>query len=131
MSTPEVELKKGTGPDQLPQGAAQELNANMPTPTELEPKGLEAPVQEDATQQFPDEATPADFEPLFEPATDDEMFITGPTTKPDESQLVGTEPVRQLPPVVRRQLPLLQRAAAEPGASADLQVLVRWLLGRS
>jgi hypothetical protein len=122
----QYELAAGT-PDQLQQGAASELNAGLPTENPQAPEAaVEAPA-EAAPELAPAEA--ADHEPIFEPTTDDEAFITGPTTRPDEGQFVGAMDTQtKLTPVIRKQLPALQRAAAEPGSSQELQNLVAFLL---
>lgn len=85
--------------------------------------------------QMPEEqvqpAQAADYEPQFEPMTEDEAFLTGPSTRPDEALTTGTTPQPRVPPHVRKQLPALQAAAQAPGASAELQALVSYLLRSS
>jgi hypothetical protein len=130
----DVELEKGTGPEQLPQGAVGELNAATPPPTELAPEGLSvAPgAQEgasgaDTAEPLP--AEPADYEPMFEPGSEDEAFLTSPTSRPDEAQTVGIPTgASAIPASVIRNLDMLQRAAAEPDADPQLQTLVRLIL---
>jgi hypothetical protein len=117
------------GPDQLPFGAVSDVNASLPN---LGRAGGNIPgalsEAEVADRQAVAPAEPSDYEPAYTPETDDDAFITGPTTRPDESQSVGAELTDRLPGHVRTQLPALQRAAAEPGASAQLQALVAYLL---
>ena len=125
------------GPDQLPRGAAEAANegTNVVAPdpitaavslTEEEAMPTEEVAPEEDVPVEP--ASPQDFLPDFEPATEDEEFLTGPTMRPDEAQTVGTTPRRGLAPNVRRNLTLLQQAAASPTASAELRALVQYLL---
>ncbi len=102
------------------------------------PDPIEAAVsltQEDAMPLAPGEedvpvepAAPGDFLPEYQPETDDDVFLTGPTRRPDEAQTAGTEPRRGLAPNVRRNINLLQEAAASPNASPELRALVSYLI---
>ena len=137
MSATDMEFQKGTGPEQLPAGAATEANAQLPTLTASQPDPM-AGAPEAAAPAAPEDgaedlvpAQAADYNPIYQPQSEDEAFLTDPTTRPDEAQWVGTGPQPTLPPAVARQLPALQRAAAEPGASPELQVLVAYLLRRA
>jgi hypothetical protein len=127
MSVPEAEFQMGGGtPEQLPQGAAQNLNEGLEqVPQQEAPEAVAAPEEE------PELAGPADYEPLFEPATEDEDFLVGPTTRPDEDVTAGTTAPQRVPAHVRSQLSALQAAADAPGASAELQALVSYLLRTS
>lgn len=128
---PQVTANEGSA-DQLPRGAATDLNAAMPSPTELAaggeptpPEGVSAPTpteQVDMSGFGPADAQ--DWLGQYEPTTEDEAFIVGPTGRPDESQTVGTTPVSPVSAQVRYSLPALQRAAEEPGASETLKALV-------
>jgi len=126
---PDVQYEQAAGtPDQMQQGDATELNAGLPTENPTAPEAAVEVTQPEATDELLD-AEPTDFEPLYEPASDDETFITGPTTRPDEAQFVGAMDTKtRLTPVIRQQLPALQRAASEPGSSQELQNLVAFLL---
>jgi hypothetical protein len=124
MSTPEPEFQQGAGEaTQLPQGAATQLNDAM----------AEVPTPQDDTQLAQDSgvelAQPSDYEPQFQADNEDEAFITGPTTRPDEPVTAGIPTgADAIPPDVIRNLPLLQRAAQEPGADPNLQTLVALVL---
>jgi hypothetical protein len=131
----DVELEKGTGPEQLPQGAVSELNAATPSPTELAPEELSvAPGAQEEAVEEPLPAEAADYEPMFEPGSEDEAFLVSPTTRPDEAQTVGIPTgAAAIAPEVIRSLDTLQRAAEEPGAEEpgadpNLQTLVRLIL---
>jgi len=126
----EVLANQGT-PEQLPQGAATELNNAAEQGRALGAQADASAPQAPDQAELPAPAQAADYEPQFEPSTDDEDFITGPTTRPDESQLVGTTAPQRVPGHVRAQLPALQAAAQAPGASAELQALVSYLLRSS
>ena len=123
-------------PNQLPRGEATDLNegTNIVAPDPIQaavsltaPEGMPepAPPEEDVPVE---PAAPEDFLPDFEPATEDEAFLTSPTLRPDEAQTVGTTPRRGLAPVVKRNIGLLQQAAALPNASPELRALVQFLL---
>jgi hypothetical protein len=127
-------------PNQLPRGEALTLNENTnveaPEPLDIADQPTEeAPPAEAAPESGPLEgeddlgpAGAADFDPLFQPMTDEEEFLTGPTTRPDEAQFVGSGVQRGLPPTVRRRLAQLQEAASDPEASPELRALVAYLI---
>jgi len=120
-----AEVQQGAGtPEQLPQGAASAVNEATPSATEMTAEQVDV-------GDFPEPAEAADYEPLFEPATDDEDFITGPSLRPDEDVTAGASVPLRVPAHVRAQLPSLQAAADAPGASAELQALVSYLLRTS
>ena len=133
---PGYQASEGT-PNQLPRGAAEAANegTNVVAPDPIQaavaltaPDGMPEPAAP-AEEDVPTEpATPEDFLPDFQPATEDEAFLTGPTMRPDEAQTVGTTPRRGLAPNVKRNLGLLQQAAALPNASPELRALVQFLL---
>jgi hypothetical protein len=126
MSTPEPEFRRGTGPDALPQGEAQNLNDAMAEVPAQQEQGATAPTPEDSGVEL---AQPSDYEPIYEPETDDDLFLTGPTTRPDEPVTTGIPTgAAGVPADVIRNLPLLQRAAQEPGADPKLQTLVALVL---
>ena len=139
----EVEFKANEGsPEQLPRGEAQALNENTNVQPPGEVEAVEALPEEEpeeevgATMDPSDEelagpATDADFNPLYEPATEDEQFILGPTTRPDEAETAGTEPQAPISARLRRLLPVLLKAAEEPGASEELKQLVEMVLRRA
>lgn len=134
-------------PEQLPRGAAEAVNenTNVQAPEPVAVPAPEAPAEATGTTETPASggdgtqgpedgsedllpAEAADFEPQFEPASEDEAFITSPTGRPDEAQWVGVQARRTLPGAVSRHLPTLQEAAAMPGASPELVSLVQYLL---
>ena len=126
--TPDVQYEAAEGtPDQMQRGEASDLNAQLPTENPTAPEPAVEAVQDEAVLP----AEPQDYDPLFDPETDDEAFITGPTMRPDEAQFVGAVQPRELPPTVKRSLTALQQAATEPGASAELQGLVQYLLRKA
>ena len=132
MPAEDIAFEKGTGPEQLPAGAATEVNAQLPTQTASQPDPMEgaalpeqAPVAEDVPVA-PAEA--GDFDAEYTPVDEDDEFLTGPTGRPGEDQAVGTAPRRGLAPRVAKNMTLLQQAASAPGASPELQALVSYLL---
>lgn len=131
MAATDTTFQQDSGtPGQLPQGAATELNNALPTETASAPASdAEAAASEAAAEQeVPVEmAAPADYEPVFQPASEEDDFIAGPTLRPDEPQTLGTSRRAPIPANVRRSLPVLQRLAAEPGASPQLIALVALL----
>lgn len=113
-------------PEQLPQGAASELNASLPTEGPITAPAAEgaAPAEEAAAPVL----EPADPNALrYSPQDDDERFLTDPSLYPDEPITAGTGR-RNIPPEVLRNLPLLVQAAQAPGASVELQTLVSLIL---
>jgi hypothetical protein len=85
----------------------------------------EQPVEEQPLAM----AVPADYRPLFSPESEDDAFITGPSMRPDEPVTAGIPSGgASIPAAVIRNLPLLQRAAQEPGADPKLQTLVALVL---
>lgn len=125
-----VRAREGTAA-QLPRGEASRVNAEFER-AESTAADTEVPAVEYAEPEVEDDsglpAEPADFEPQFEAETEDEDFITGPTSRPDEAQFVGATPTIPLSAAARRAVPILQRAAEEPGASEQLRRLVAYLL---
>ena len=139
MADVNYKANEGT-PEQLPRGQADALNenTNVQAPDAVDAQPV-ANAPEEAPADQPQElspedaaaisdASPQDQTPMYDPVTDDEQFILGPTTRPDESPLAGTEPTSPISPRVRIQLPVLQRAAQDPGASDELKLLVQYLL---
>lgn len=124
----EAEFRRGAGePDQLPHGAASQLN-----------EALEAlPEQaDDAMPEQAEEAPPAavvETRPprvRFRPQNDDEEFLFA-APEPDEVQLAGTAWVPGQPPErLRHLLPDLLEAAAEPTAPWQLRLLAQVLAER-
>ena len=127
MADAEFEAGQGSA-EQLPQGAATAANegTNVVAPPAPETEAPVAPEAPPEAEEAP--ATPADFDPQYLPETDDEAFLAGPTERPDEASWVGAMPQQGQPPIVRRHMTLLQEAAAAPGASAELQALISYLL---
>lgn len=119
----EVEFRKGTGPDQLPQGAAKGLNDQVTQNNEL---------KDAQPSQF------ADFGPPkgVELAGPDEQGVTalsgqdarlyGPTARPNEHITAGAtgRGKLQAPPDIHAWLPSLVAAASMPDASENLHNLL-------
>jgi hypothetical protein len=143
MTTPEPEFQQGAGePTQLEQGAATQLNevqseaqnqlrisdpqhamATVPSPDQAQDP---AQVAQDSGVEL---AQASDYEPQFQADNEDDAFITGPTTRPNEPVTTGIPTgADSIPAEVLRNLPLLQRAAQEPGADPNLQTLVALVL---
>lgn len=117
----EFEANQGTA-EQLPQGAASDLNAALPSVEAAPPDGATAP------EEVPIQAaTPQDFQPKFTPESEDEELLYAPTDRPNEPLLAGLQD-RAIPPRLAASLPLLVQAAAQPDASPQLQALVDQVL---
>jgi hypothetical protein len=118
------EYRKGTGPEQLPQGEAQDLNAPAPgAPPEV---AVAAQAQD---TQPPQAATAADYQPQYNPQSEDESFITGPTTRPQEPVTHGATTIAGgVSPELRRLLPALVEAAHTPGAPEQMRYIVDFII---
>lgn len=129
MSVP-PKVQAGEGETtQLPRGAAAQVNEAAEEGRALAEAAptAEAPAEEEYAPEL-EPAEAADYEPQFEASTDDEDFITGPTTRPDEDVTAGSMANNQIPASVRRSLGLLVEAANTPGASENLRSLVNFLV---
>lgn len=119
---------------QLPYGAATDLNEVAPTTDVTEPEAVTAPEaggEESLDTEealVPELATPADYEPQYTPTSEDDDFIVGPSTRPDEPVTAGAAMRPRLSSSTLASLPVLVAAAAEPDASEELQALVAILL---
>lgn len=136
----EVRANQGTA-DQLPPGAAATLNESMPA--DLAPQELAGPQNgtsadsgassENADTSLPEPAAPSDYEPIYTPEGDDDAFITGPSTRPNESvttgAFAGLRP--SLSPELAAAVPLFVEAADLPDAPEQLRVLVALLTSAS
>jgi hypothetical protein len=129
-------------PEQLPRGAAEALNENVNVvpPDELEVQPVADAPGEETEEEEPldpeDEdgikpAAAADYTPLYEPASEDESLILGPSTRPDESETAGTAPASPISRRLRLLTPVIQKAAEEPGASPQLKELLEYILRNS
>ena len=121
----------GPGAD-LPQGAASEVNAALPTQTVPDASGQPGAVEGGAAAadtSEPEVAQPSDYEPMYTPETDDEQFITGPTTRPDESVSTGAfaRGPKSLSPRLAGAMPLFVAASELPDAPPQLRVLMSLL----
>jgi hypothetical protein len=130
VAVQEVKAEQGTA-NQLPQGEATALNEAMPA--ELAPEELAAAPEggqaaEDDTSE-PLAAEPSDYEPIYTPETDDEQFLVGPTTRPDEPVTTGAfaGAPASLPPDAAAWMPVFAQAAMLPDAPPQLKTLVRLL----
>jgi hypothetical protein len=118
---PLAEYHKGTGPKQLPQGAA--TAANRATPDPAQP--MDIPVQY---------ATEADHPQLPPDGADDNLdILTAPPHPGYAPNLLPRSKPNQIPQSVVRNLPRLQAAAMDPDApettKATYKALV-WELNR-
>ena len=126
----------------LPEGAAAEVNANLTEPSVPtgesidvpvpssgpDSGGAEAPAAEEDTSE-PEMALDADYEPLYEPESESDAFVTGPTTRPEESVTTGAfaGTVRPLSPKLSAAMPVFVEAASLPDAPEQLKILVALL----
>lgn len=141
---PDLSVKQDTasGPgNDLPQGAASQVNAALPTQTVSEGQTITAPepsagggsaqgsdaAAEDTSE--PELAQPSDYEPVYTPESDDEQFITGPTTRPDESVSTGAfvRAPMSLSPRLAAAMPTFVAAAELPDAPPQLRLLMALL----
>lgn len=122
----EQSTESGPGSD-LPQGAASELNAALPTQAVSEGEMIAGPEGEAADLEM---AESSDYEPMYQPEGDDDAFITGPTIRPDEPVTMGVtaNSPQRLSPDLLRHLPDISAAAMLPGASATLRTLADFLV---
>ena len=114
--------------EQLPQGAASQLNEALPTTTPGEPEVAAAPAAEAVEPEF---AMPQDYEPTYAPENEEDQFLVGPTLRPDEDITTGARYRTGLDNGVKASLPFLQSAAAEASSSEELRALVGLLLRES
>lgn len=122
MAATDVEFERSSGTaEQLPKGAASDLNAALPT------KQPSAPEVQVAVPQM---ANPADYVPSYQAEDDDMAFVTGPTTRPDEPVTTGIFPGRSEPlsPSVAKALPQMSMMAARPDASPEFRAMVAYLV---
>lgn len=134
---PDLSVRQDTasGPgNDLPQGAASEVNAALPTQSVSEGQTIEAPAPADQAAAAedtsePEVAQPSDYEPIYTPESEDEQFITGPTTRPDESVSTGAfvRGPMSLSPRLSAAMPLFVAAAELPDAPPQLRVLMSLL----
>lgn len=125
--------------EQMGQGEATELNEGLELAREMDrgTQDVEAMVpsvgaEGEERDDSMDEASPADFEGKLQPGNEDMKFVTGPTMKPSEAQWVGAmSAAGKTSSRARRHLSTLQKVASEPGASPNLQRLVRWMIENS
>ena len=123
MAATDITYQQDAGdPNQLPQGAASELNAALPTETASPPSsGAEAA----AAQVVPVQpAVPADYQPQYQPQTEDEQLLFDQTARPNEPLLAGLGQDRAIPPQLAAVLPQLAAWASEPDAPPQLKALV-------
>lgn len=130
-----VQQDTASGPgNDLPQGAASQVNAALPSQTVSEGQTIEAPAPGDQAAAAEDTAEPelaqdSDYEPVYTPETEDEQFITGPTTRPDESVSTGAfaRGPRTLSPRLAAAMPMFVAAAELPDAPPQLRLLMQML----
>ena len=108
-----AEYRKGTGPKQLPQGAASAANKATPSPAQP----MDIPVEY---------ATPADHPQLAPDGQNENMDILTAPPHPGytPSTVTPTSP-QVVPKSVVRNLPTLMAAANDPGAPLTLKALYR------
>lgn len=124
----EVQANEGTA-EQLPRGAASELNEAMPATSELEPEGLlppeqlqPTPTQDGADDAFPD-GTETYGQAEFQPKGLDEeiLFLDPEGALPGPVQL----PAGRMPDSVVRMLDTMGAAASDPNAPESLRAIYR------
>lgn len=123
----EIRANEGTA-DQLPRGEATKLNEAMPST--LAPEELAPTSPEEAAAPDLELADATDYEPQFAAETDDEDFITGPTSKPDEAVTTGVTAMpnaARVPPSLLRALPSFVAAASMPGTSEQMRFVAAFL----
>ena len=133
--------EQGAGsPEQLPQGAATEANEGTevvaPDPIDVETGVTDeaVPVEEPEASEEDvlgpeDLAEAGDYDPEgYTPIDEDEEFLVSPTLRPWESQAAGSQYPAPLSQRTRANLPELQKAASQPGASPAIIALVNLLL---
>ena len=115
-------------PDQLPQGAATELNAALPTQGTVTGSATQKEADAASAQALQpiQRATQADYQPQYQPQSEADQTLFDPTTRPDEPLLAGLNQDRMPPPGTS--LPLLLAMANDPNAPPQLQILVDQLL---
>lgn len=119
------EIRRGTGPDALPQGEATALNEVLPSEGELDP-GPDLDI--------PPAPTPANYESnfvgpeeSFSPTSDEEEILFQ-DRDPTAPKNVGMRPGR-LPSSLARSLPMMKAAAAVTGdPSGSLQLVYEALV---
>jgi len=119
MAATDMEFEQNAGtPDQLPQGAASDLNAALPETGEPHPpEGFDiSPFAEEEDAGTP--LTP--FKPGKDPE-DEMLFLDAEGASGPNIQFSG----RSLPPTVLRQLLVMKAAANEPTAPAALKAIYR------
>ena len=126
MAATDITYQQDAGdPNQLQQGAASELNAALPTETASAPQSdAEAAAAQAAAMVPVQPAVPADYQPQYQPQTEDEQLLFDQTARPNEPLLAGVSPDRSIPPQLAGVLPLLSAWAAEPDAPPQLKALV-------
>lgn len=116
-----AEYRRGSGPQQLPQGAASAVNAATPSSYPQ----VNIPVQY---------ATPADHPPLPPDGQNDNMDILTAPPHPDyQPPLVAPTAPSVVPQSVVRNLPRLMAAARDPNAPQTVTALYKaivWELER-
>lgn len=122
MSVPEAEFTAGTGPDRLPAGEATDLNAGLAVAESVAPVAppVADPRQRLSGIEFADgseEALPPSGDPMDE-------VLFGPAEGLGRGRPVLDVNAR-VPQDVVRNLPLLQRAAADPQSPPALVAAMR------
>lgn len=118
---PEVKYKQNAGtPDQRPQGAAGDLNEGLAAVPDQE--AAIVPEEEGELEL----ALPEDNEPVYQPITDEDDFIFGATTRPNEPESFGAVSSRPLRPAnVESWLPALDEAASALDAPPQVKALAK------
>jgi len=111
-----AEYRKGTGPKQLPQGAASAVNRATPAPAEQ----MDIPVQY---------ASSADHPTLPPDGQDDNLdILTAPPHPGYTPSLIPRSKPSQIPQSVVRNLPRLMAAATDPDAPETVRALYQSLV---
>ena len=124
--------------EQMGQGEATDLNQGLELAREMDRGTQDVQAQPAATGEAAerddsmDDAGPADFEGKLPPGNENMKFVTGPTTRPSEAQWVGSmSATGKVSQRARRHMSTLQKVANEPGASPQLQAIVKWMVENS
>jgi hypothetical protein len=119
-----IRRRAGT-PDQLPQGAATQLNEALQAVPDQQP----APTPEPAPAPQPDVLPQAPRRDLsFRPANDVEEFLFGPPRDGEAGAGLDVQGRIAPTPDVLRAAPVIVEAAAQPDAPEQLRVLARLLV---
>lgn len=118
-----ADIRRGTGPDALPQGAASQLNAAAipPQPGMLEGPGAEVPVEFAKRADVEDES--------LGPLSENMEILLGQPNPGYQPPAVADIPQR-MPRRIVQSLPLLQAIARNPDSPPAAKAMYRWAVRR-